>query len=353
MSTVSNSPAETIDVPQRHRFDTAALSRYMQRHVEGFVPPLRVRQFAGGVSNPTYFIEGATRRYVLRKKPAGELQASAHAVDREYRVMTALGQTDVPVARTICLCEDEAVIGQAFYLMDYVAGRVIRDPAIPGASPAERTAIYRSLAETQARLHRVDHVAIGLADYGRPGNYFQRQIARWSRQYEDAKTRDVRELAQLKEWLLARIPAREESAISHGDFRIENMIMHPVEPRVVAILDWELSTIGHPLADLGSSVAFYYLAPGTPTGFREPLDLAAAGIIGVDEFVQEYCRHRGLEGIPNFNFFVIFALFRLASSMAGIAKRGATGIASSPDAARWGDYIEPTAEVAWRLAQSE
>ncbi len=350
MSIVINEQSETIEVPQRHRIDEGALTRYMQQHVQGFAGPPRVRQFAGGVSNPTYLIETPGHAYVMRKKPAGELQPSAHAMDREYRVITALGRTDVPVPRTHCLCEDASVIGQAFYIMDYLPGRVIRDPAIPGATRAERRGIYLSLAETAARLHRVDHVAIGLADYGKPGNYFQRQIARWSRQYESAKTRDVPTLDKVREWMLARIP-REQVGIAHGDFRIENMMIHPREPRVIAILDWELSTIGHPLSDLGSALTFFYLPPGTPTGLLAPADLPALGIPSVDEFVAEYCRHAGRDNIPNFNFFLIFALWRVASSMAGIAMRAATGISSSPDAARWGDYIESTAEVAWQIAQ--
>ncbi len=246
--------SQTAEVREAHRFDVGALERYMRERVEGFSGSLEVRQFRGGQSNPTYHVSAGGREYVLRRKPPGKLLPSAHAVEREYRVITALGATGFPVPRTFALCEDDAVIGTAFYVMDCVHGRVIIDPAIPGVAPRERRLIYESLMDVLARLHTADWQALGLADFGRPGNYFARQIHRWTQQYRASETEKIESMERLIPWLPAHIPAGDETALVHGDFRLGNVIIHPTEPRVVAVLDWELSTLGHPLAT-GSSAS--------------------------------------------------------------------------------------------------
>lgn len=350
---MSRHAENTTAVNPRHAFDVAALERYMEAHVAGFAGPLSISQFAGGQSNPTFFLESPSGAYVLRKKPPGELLPSAHAVDREYRVMSALGPTDVPVPHMYALCEDEAVLGQAFYIMDWVEGRVFRDPAVPGVSPQERREIYRSLAESLARLHRVDHEAVGLGDYGRAGNYYERQIARWTKQFEASKFGDMPAMDRLGPWLTERIPQDTTAAIAHGDFRLENTVVHPTEPRIVAILDWELSTIGHPLADVGLSLLPLYLAPGTPTGFKAPVDAVALGIPTAEEYVAEYCRHVGRERIENFEYYVIFSMFRWASIFQGIAMRARTGTAASDNAHAYGAAAGSVADLAWKLAQQQ
>ncbi|MEO6027569.1 MAG: phosphotransferase family protein, partial [Candidatus Binatia bacterium] len=232
---------ETGEVRSAHRFDVAALEAYMRANVEGFRGSLTVRQFKGGQSNPTFLLTAGDQRYVMRKKPPGKLLASAHAVDREYRVIHALADTDVPVARVHALCMDDAIVGSAFYVMDCIEGRIFRDPQLPALSREERTAIYDEMNDVLARLHRVDHEAVGLADYGKPGNYFERQIGRWTKQYQAAQTDDVEAMNNLIAWLPAHVPPGDEICIVHGDFRLENSIYHPTEPRMLAVLDWELS----------------------------------------------------------------------------------------------------------------
>ncbi|MBI3992649.1 MAG: phosphotransferase [Candidatus Lambdaproteobacteria bacterium] len=353
MSRTPAAPPEIIEPPPRHRFDVEALGAYLEAHVPGFAAPLHARQFTGGQSNPTFLLEAGSGRYIMRKKPAGELLPSAHAVDREYRVITALADSDVPVPRTYCLCEDESVIGQSFYIMEYVDGRVIRDPSVPGVSAEERAAMYRSLAQVLARLHAVDYKALGLEDYGRPGNYFQRQLARWSKQYEVTKTREIASMDALMAWLPPRIPADESSSIAHGDYRLENTIVHPREPRVVAVLDWELSTIGHPLADLGLNLVAFYAPAGMPTGFAREEDKRAPGLPTPEAYVAEYCRAAGRAGIPDLQYYVIFSMFRLASILQGIAMRAITGTASSAQAAHYGDYAGWIADAAWKMARHQ
>ncbi|HEY8515598.1 MAG TPA: phosphotransferase [Candidatus Binatia bacterium] len=343
-------PQDVGPVAERHRFDEQALARWLERNLEGYRGPLRVQQFAGGQSNPTFFLTEGDRHLVLRKKPPGQLLPSAHAVDREFRVQKALASVGFPVPRVLVLCEDTSVIGQMFYVMEWVQGRILRDPLLPGMEPAERRAIYDAMNETLARLHTIDPAAIGLGDFGKPGNYFQRQIARWIKQYEASKTDEIESFNRLVEWLPSNIPPGDETRIAHGDFRLENMVIHPTEPRVLAVLDWELSTLGHPLADLGYNVMNYF----TPKGYGASLadqDLDALGIPTVEEYVAAYCRRTGRERIDNLEFYVVFALFRLAAIAQGIAMRARTGNASSDNAEAVGRLAGSLADAAWQLAQ--
>jgi aminoglycoside phosphotransferase (APT) family kinase protein len=344
-----NSPVDVGPVRERHRFDEAALERYLSANVPGFTGPLDVRQFAGGQSNPTFFLKAGGRGYVLRKKPPGKLLPSAHAVDREYRVLAALSKTDVPVPRVHLLCEDDAVIGQAFYLMDWVEGRIFRDPTLPALPPQERSAIYDAMNDTLARLHRVDYRAVGLESYGKPGNYFQRQIARWIQQYEASKTEQIESFDALVEWLPRSIPAGDETTIAHGDFRLENMIFHPSESRVLAVIDWELSTLGHPLADLGYNVMGYFMPAGSPQTLGK-ID-ASSGIPAVDAYVRRYCERVGRPVVVDLDFYVAFAMFRLAAIAQGIAMRARTGTASSENAVAVGQAARSIANEAWRLVK--
>ena len=286
----------TTPVREAHRFDEAALARYLADRIEGFSGPLRVEQFKGGQSNPTYRLSTPDRAYVLRRKPPGKLLPSAHAVDREYRVLSALAGTEVPVARTHLLCEDESVIGTAFYVMDCVDGRVLWDPSLPGLSPTERGAIFEQMNRVIAALHSVDPTAVGLADYGRPGNYFERQIGRWSKQYRASETETIEAMDRLIDWLPANIPPGEETAIVHGDYRLDNLIFAADRPELLAVLDWELSTLGHPLADF----AYHCMSWHVPSGVFRGLggaDLAALGIPSEAEYVASYCRRTGRDGI--------------------------------------------------------
>jgi aminoglycoside phosphotransferase (APT) family kinase protein len=340
----------TIPVREAHRFDEAALERHLREHVEGFRGPLAVRQFGGGQSNPTFALSAGGRRYVLRKKPPGVLLPSAHAVDREYRVISALAKTDVPVPRAYTLCEDAAVIGTPFYVMELVEGRILRDPALPGMSRAERTAIYDTMIDVLTRLHRLDPTAIGLGDYGKPGNYFSRQIGRWTKQYEMSRTDDIASMNELLRWLPANIPPGDETRLVHGDYRLENMILHPTEPRILAVLDWELSTLGHPLADLAYNCILYHSA-GPTTGGLAGLDFAAAGIPSEPEYLAAYCRRTGRPAIEHWTFYLAFSLFRLAAIAQGILGRALQGNASSETAKQVGAQARNLADRAWRLAQ--
>ena len=337
----------TAEVREQHRFDPATLERYMRAHVAGFTGSLTVRQFRGGQSNPTYYLMAGGKEYVLRRKPPGKLLPSAHAVDREYRVITALGKTGFPVPRTHALCEDDAVVGTAFYIMDCVHGRVLTDPAIPDMTPRERAAIYDSLNEVQARLHTVDWQALGLADFGKPGNYFARQIHRWTQQYRASETEKIEAMERLIAWMPEHVPPGDETTLVHGDFRLGNTIIHPTAPRVVAVLDWELSTLGHPLADLA-----YNCLPYRFTREWEGLadkNLAELGIPTEEEYVAVYCRRTGRAGIPDWNFCLAFAMFRLAAIAQGIMGRVIAGTANDPNARERGARARPLAESAWAL----
>jgi len=319
------------DVVPAHRFDEARLAAWLSPRIEGFGRDMRVQQFQGGASNPTFLLTTDTptgpRRFVLRKKPPGQLLSSAHQVDREHRIMKAL-EGLIPVPHMQALCEDPEVIGTAFYVMDFLAGRIFRDARLPGLEPAERAVIYDQLNETLAKLHQVDFEAVGLGDYGRAGNYFERQIARWTRQYRDAETERIPEMEALIEKLPARIPADPSVSIAHGDYRLENTMFHPTEPRLIAVLDWELSTIGHPLADIAYN-AFLWRSHSPSWGTLDGVDFATSGIPTEAEYVAAYCRRTGREGIEDWPFYMAFSVFRLASISQGVYRRILAGIAAS------------------------
>ena len=340
----------TIAPREAHRFSEVSLESYLRAKVEGFAGPLRVLQFAGGQSNPTFVLDTPKRRYVLRKKPPGTLLPSAHAVDREYRVITALGKTSVPVARTFALCEDPSVIGTPFYVMEYVEGRVLRDPTLPEMTPAMRRAVYDTTNDVLTRLHRIDPAAVGLQDFGKPGNYFARQIARWTKQYEMSRTDDIPAMTKLLAWLPAHVPPGEETRLVHGDYRLENMIFHPTEPRILAVLDWELSTLGDPLADLAYNCILYHTAGATTEGLAD-VDFAATGIPCEADYLADYCRRTGRVKIGAWNFYLAFSLFRLAAIAQGILGRALQGNASSETARQVGAQARFLADAAWRLAQ--
>ena len=334
------------EVPEANRFDEAALTRWMAANVEGFAGPMEVRQFKGGQSNPTYQLVTPGRTYVLRRKPPGKLLPSAHAVDREYKVITALGRTGFPVARTYGLCMDEAVLGTIFYIMDMVEGRILWDQALPQYEPAERRAIFMAKIATLAALHNTDHVAAGLEDFGKPGNYMGRQVDRWSRQYQASQPDPSPQMDRLMEWLPRTVPAQERTSVVHGDYRLDNMILHPTEPRVLAVLDWELSTLGEPLAD------FTYLLMNWVNGaLTEIPDLTAHGIPTFDEAVAEYCRLTNRDGIDHLDWYLAYNAFRLACIFQGILGRAKDGTANSPEAAGWGPKVKALADLSWRLAQ--
>ena len=316
------------DVVPAHRFDEARLAAWMAANVAGFKAPLRVQQFQGGASNPTFLLtDGDGWLYVLRKKPPGALLSSAHQVDREYRAMKALaGHIPVPVMRA--LCADPEVIGTTFYVMDYLEGRIFRDAALPGLTPAERSAIYDDLNATLAKLHAVDFEAVGLGDFGRPGNYFERQVARWTRQYRDAESESIPAMEALIAELPGRIPADQSVSIAHGDYRLENVMFHPTEPRLIAVLDWELSTIGHPLADIGYN-AFLWRSHSPSWGSLDGVDFAASGIPTEEAYVAAYCRRTGRVGIEDWAFYMAFGIFRLASIGQGVYRRVLAGTAAT------------------------
>jgi aminoglycoside phosphotransferase (APT) family kinase protein len=340
----------TMPMREAHRFDVAALEQYLREHVSGFEGTAQVSQFKGGQSNPTFLVTAGGKGYVVRRKPPGQLLPSAHAVDREYRVMTALGSTDVPVPRTYALCEDESVIGTPFFVMDYVEGRIFWEPGLPELSAQERARVYDAMNDAIARLHKVDPSSVGLADYGKPGNYFARQIARWSKQYRASETTPIEAMHRLMEWLPTHVPQADETAIVHGDFRLDNMVFHPREPRVLAIIDWELSTLGHPLADFSYNCMQWRLGTETGRGLAG-LDLGTLGIPSEADYVDAYCRRTGRRAIPDWDFCLVYNMFRLASILQGIAGRIQLGTASSAHAAQTAAMAEPIAEQAWKIAQ--
>ncbi len=343
----------TRPVSSRHAFDTGRLADWLRANVEGYSGELAVEQFKGGQSNPTFLLSAGNRKYVMRRKPPGKLLPSAHAVDREYRVISALAKTDVPVARSYALCQDDAVIGTAFYVMDYVEGRILWDPALPGMQPAERTAIFDEMNRVIAALHNVDYAAVGLADYGKPGSYFARQIDRWSKQYRASETEKIEAMDNLMAWLPANIPAGDETSIVHGDYRLDNVIFHPSEPRILAVIDWELSTLGHPLSDFAYHCMTWRLSPGQFRGLQGH-DLAALGIPGEADYVAQYCRRTGRASIPaaEWEYYLAFNMFRLTAILQGIMARAMQGNAASQEAIDTGKRARPLAEEAWRQVES-
>ena len=346
----------TRPVSPQHAFDVGRLTEFMRANVEGFAGDVQVEQFKGGQSNPTFRLTANDgKRYVLRRKPPGNLLPSAHAVDREFRVISALAKTDVPVARGYALCQDPAVIGTDFYIMDCVDGRILWDPQLPGMSNAERAAHFDEMNRVIAALHKVDPNAIGLGDYGRPGNYIERQVARWSKQYKAAETETITAADNLIDWLPQHIPAGDETRIVHGDYRLDNVIFHPTEPRILAVLDWELSTLGHPMVDFAYHCMTWRM-DGTSAGSRGLLnvDLPALGIPTEAQYLQTYLARTGRsadEVSPkDWAYYMVFNMFRLAGILQGIAKRAQQGNASSTEAVAAGKRARPLAEQAWELA---
>jgi aminoglycoside phosphotransferase (APT) family kinase protein len=347
---MSDTP-ELTAVREAHRFDEQALFDYLVAHVEGFEAPVGIRQFEGGQSNPTFLLEAESGEYVIRKQPPGDLLPSAHQVDREHRVMDALRDSDVPVPRMFASCEDPSVIGTKFYVMEKVEGRVFTDLLLPTLSAPERGAIYQDLARVLAALHCVDPIAVGLEAFGRPGNYYARQISRWSKQYLASKTEELPEMDQLMSWLPAHIPDSDESVIVHGDYRLGNMLIHPSEPRIAAVLDWELSTLGHPLADLGYVCMDYHADSYYSEGLNRP-DLDDLGIPSEAQMLDDYCRFAGHAQVDNWSFYVIYNLFRAAGIIQGVYKRGLDGNAASDSALLFKDACRIRAERAWALVEA-
>lgn len=339
----------TDTVLDKHRFDVAALERYLAAHVADFAGPLQVWQFRGGQSNPTYYLHTPSREYVLRRKPPGKLLPSAHAVDREYRVITALSGTGVPVPRTYVLCEEDAVIGTAFYVMEYVRGRIMPDPRLPDLPAAERAALYDSMNAVLASLHTVDWRAVGLGEFGRTGAYVARQIHRWSQQYRASETERIDAMERLIAWLPEHIPADDETSLVHGDYRLHNSVVHPTEPRIVAILDWELSTLGHPLSDLAYNCLPFRLPSDVFEGFaqRRP-----EGIPSEAEYVAAYCKRTRRSSIPDWDYYVAFSMFRLSAIAQGIMGRVVSGTANDPNARARGARARPLAEEGWRVLEA-
>ena len=350
----------TRAVSAAHAIDIEALSAWLSTHLEGFQGPLRIEMFKGGQSNPTYKLITPAQSYVMRAKPGpvAKLLPSAHAIEREFAVMSGLYGTEVPVARMYCLCEDESVIGRAFYVMEFVQGRVMWDQALPGMDTQERGAIYDEMNRVIAALHTVKFAERGLAAYGKPGNYFERQIGRWSKQYVASITQPIVEMDRLMEWLPTHIPAgaRDESVVSivHGDYRLDNLMFHPTEPRVLAVLDWELSTLGHPLADFSYHCMAWHIPPGAFRGIGG-LDVQSLGIPSEDEYIRRYCARTGLTTPDalkaDWNFYLAYNLFRIAAILQGIAKRVEAGTASSAQAVSSGAGAKPLAQLAWSFAQ--
>jgi aminoglycoside phosphotransferase (APT) family kinase protein len=351
MTGVSDANLGTTPVREGFAFDESALARWMAENIASFAGPLTVEQFKGGQSNPTYKLVTPGKSYVLRRKPPGQLLKGAHAVEREARVLMSLAKADFPVARVEGLCVDDSVIGTWFYVMKMVEGRIFWDATAPGVSRAERAAIFDAMNATMAQLHMVDHEAIGLGDYGRPGNYFQRQINRWSQQYlEDAEAGRDPNMDRLIAWLVANIPANDDvTSIIHGDFRIDNLIFHPAEPRVLAVLDWELSTLGHPGADFAYNAMMYRMPPHIVAGLGGA-DLAKLGIPSEEDYVAAYCTRTGRSAMPDYDFYMAFNFFRLAAIFHGIKGRVVRGTASSAQAKERVAVLPELMALAWQQA---
>jgi len=335
----------TKAVVDSHKFDESRLDAWMKQNVEAYQGPLEVRQFKGGQSNPTYQLITPGKKYVMRRKPPGKLLPSAHAVDREYRVISALYPTGFPAPRTYGLCTDDAVIGTMFYVMDMVEGRILWDQSLPGYEPAERRAVHMATVKTLADLHNTDYKAIGLEDFGRAGNYMARQIDRWTKQYKASETQHLDSMERLMVWLPKTCPDDDQHSIVHADYRLDNMVIHPTEARVVAVLDWELSTIGNPLADFSN-----LLMQWVNGGISAIPDYEKTGIPSMDDVIAEYCRLTGRDGLPDLNWYFSYNIFRLAGICQGIVGRARDGTANSPQAAAMEARVPLLGEAAWKFA---
>lgn len=351
MSELDESFSGTKAVADALSFDENALADWMTSHVDGFAGPLTVSQFKGGQSNPTYKLDTPGRSYVLRRKPPGKLLPSAHAVDREHKVMKALGEQGFPAPHMFGLCMDRKIIGTEFYVMDFVEGRIFWDGLLPDVPKDERAAIYDASNATLAHLHAIDVETAGLSDYGKPGNYFERQIARWTKQYRAAETEPVDAMDRLIEWLPQAAPQQERTSVVHGDYRLDNMIFHPTEPRVIAVLDWELSTLGDPLADFTYQLMGWVMPPEVRGGFLG-IDLAAHGIPAMETYVEAYCQRTEREGIPELDFYFAYNIFRLASIVQGVYARALQGNASNAKAMEMGKAVTPLAQGGWGFAKN-
>ena len=329
------------------QLDLSTLGPYLEAHVEGLKGLKEAKKFSDGQSNPTFMLTADSGRYVLRRQPPGELLKSAHQVDREYRAIAALANTDVPVPKALHLCEDRGVIGSMFYVMSFEDGRILWNARLPELENADRTAIYDEMNRVLAALHDVDLAQVGLSDFGKPGNYFERQISRWSKQYRASETQTHASMDALIDWLPANNPPDDGTvSLIHGDYRLDNMIFHKTENRVIAVLDWELSTLGHPFADLAYQCMQLRMPPMGQLGGLMGIDRAALGIPSEEEYVAAYCRRRGLDGIPNWNFYLAFSGFRLAAIVQGVYKRGLDGNASSKKATSYGDMVPQLGDLA-------
>jgi aminoglycoside phosphotransferase (APT) family kinase protein len=344
--------AELVEVRAAHRFDEAVLASYLAGRLDGFAPPLDVRQFEGGQSNPTFLLEAAGRSWVLRKKPPGKLLATAHQVEREYRVLSALEGSRVPVPRPLLICEDAQLIGTPFYVMSHVEGRIFRDPTLPGLSQDERGAIYSEMIRVLSEVHNFDWRRAGLDDFGKPGSYVARQIARWTKQYQSSRVEELPAMDRLIAYLPEHVPADDTTTLVHGDFRLDNMIFHPSEPRALALLDWELATLGHPLSDVAYSCMVYHVE----LLHRPSLRGVAGGVSGIPSesaYLAAYCHLTGQSGIPHFNFYLAFSLFRSAAILQGVYARGLQGNASSERALELGSLVRVLADAALGLVEQE
>ncbi len=330
-----------------HTLDEQKLATYLEQHIREFEGPLTAEKFPGGQSNPTYAINAKSGRYVLRRKPPGTLLKSAHAVDREFQVIRALANTDVPVAKVYHLCEDESIIGSMFFLMEFVDGVVYWDAALPDKDNEQRSAMYDEMNRVLAAMHSVNIDAVGLSEFGKPGNYFERQIGRWSKQYRAAETGTIDAMEQLLVWLPANLPADDgKVSLVHGDYRLDNMMFHPTEPRILAVVDWELSTLGHPYADLAYQCMQWRLPPGGSLSGLYGHDRKALGIPTEQEYVARYCERMGIDQIEHWTFYLAFSFFRLAAILQGVKKRALDGNASSDQALEMGALVEPLATAA-------
>lgn len=338
----------------RYELDNKRLGLYLEQHIAGFKGPLGSKKFKDGQSNPTFLLETPEKKYVLRSKPPGKLLRGAHAVDREFKVLSALRDTDVPVADALHLCEDESITGCMFYVMEFVSGRVLWDPALPELSVEDRTEIYTEMNRVLAALHSININDVGLQDYGKPGDYFARQTSTWTRQYRDSELEPISAMEHLIKWLPANQPPEDgRVSIVHGDYRLDNLMFHAEESRIIATLDWELSTLGHPFADLAYQCMQYYMPRSDNLPGLAGLDYAALGIPSEQEYREMYCQRIGIDEIANWNYYLVFSLFRLAAICQGVYKRGLDGNASSEKAKSYGGLVSVLADIALSLSHSD